>query len=74
MRLSVTVTYAVLVLPTLVASIPTGDFVYKVKEFIVPPQGWIRQSRAPGHHTIELRIALPQSNFPLLEQNLYEVR
>lgn len=47
--------------------------VYKVKEEIHPPRGWIKQAPAPGNQIIQLRIALPQLNFPVLEQHLYEV-
>ena len=44
-----------------------------VKEKIFPPSGWIQHSRAPADHKIELRIGLPQPNFHVLEQHLYEV-
>lgn len=72
MRLSIAcVTVA---LSILVHAAPHKDFVPKLKESIVAPRGWTRQGRARPDDTIELRIALPQPNFPLLEQNLYEVR
>lgn len=45
----------------------------KVKESIEPPREWINIGAAPADHTIVLRIALPQSNFDVLEQHLYEV-
>ena len=45
----------------------------RVKESIPPPFGWAQGPRAPPDHTIELRIALPQSNFALLEKHLYEI-
>ncbi|KIP08325.1 hypothetical protein PHLGIDRAFT_127064 [Phlebiopsis gigantea 11061_1 CR5-6] len=46
---------------------------FKLKESIAVPRGWIRRDTAPRGLTIDLRIALPQANFPLLEQHLYEV-
>ncbi|KAJ8086984.1 hypothetical protein PM082_005809 [Marasmius tenuissimus] len=45
----------------------------RVKEKIFPPGGWVQHSRAPADHKIELRIGLPQPNFHVLEQHLYEV-
>lgn len=63
-----------LALFALVEAAPSGNFVHKVKETFIPPRGWTRRDPAPAHHTIELRIALPQPNFPLLEQHLYEIR
>ncbi len=55
-------------------AVPSTVSPFKVKETMIPPRGWTRQGRAPANHPIELRIALPQSNFPQLEQHLYEVR
>jgi hypothetical protein len=49
------------------------DPVYLVKESIDAPAGWVRVKRAPVGHTLNLRIGLPQPNFGLLEQHLYEV-
>ncbi|KAH7923658.1 subtilisin-like protein [Leucogyrophana mollusca] len=47
---------------------------HKVKESIHgPPRGWVKQSPAPPNHIIELKIALPQPNFSVLEQHLWEV-
>jgi tripeptidyl-peptidase-1 len=46
---------------------------YKVKESVIPPRGWSRTQRAPADHIIELRVALPQSNFETLEAHLYEI-
>lgn len=46
---------------------------HKVKETIHPPQGWVKQVPAPADHIINLRIALPQPNFDVLESHLYEV-
>lgn len=45
----------------------------KVKEIIAPPRGWIQGKPAPSDHILELRIALPMSNFHVLEQHLYEI-
>ncbi|KAF8897766.1 tripeptidyl peptidase A [Infundibulicybe gibba] len=42
-------------------------------EFVSPPRGWVQHSAAPKDHNIELRIGLPQPNFPTLEKHLYEV-
>ncbi|KIM58780.1 hypothetical protein SCLCIDRAFT_1057364 [Scleroderma citrinum Foug A] len=47
---------------------------HKVKESIIaPPQGWILHAPAPSDYVLELRIALPQPHFPILEQHLWEV-
>ena len=72
MRLS-----TVFVLSALLAAaqaVPSTTFVPKVKESVFPPRAWTIRGRAPADRMIELRIALPQPNFGLLEQNLYEVR
>lgn len=37
------------------------------------PKGWVQQGRASGDHMLQLRIGLPQPNFPALEKHLYEV-
>lgn len=58
---------------SLVGSIPTKDCAYNVKETIDPPRGWIKHSEPPADHKIVLRIGLPQPNFHVLEQHLYEV-
>lgn len=63
----------VLGLAALTNAAPKGC-AHKVKETIQPPRGWIQRRPAPPDLTIDLRIALPQPNFPLLEQHLYEVR
>ena len=47
---------------------------HKIKEVINPPSKWTRGERAPSNAIIELRIALPQPNFPELERHLTEVR
>lgn len=49
------------------------ECLYKVKESIAPPRGWVQHSLAPHDHTIQLRVGLPQHNFHILEQHLYEV-
>ncbi|KAG5653561.1 hypothetical protein H0H81_012250 [Sphagnurus paluster] len=45
----------------------------KVKETVNAPNGWVKLAPAHSEHKINLKIGLPQSNFPLLEQHLYEV-
>ena len=55
------------------AAVPSTT-VHKVKESVLPPRGWTKSTPAPANHVIELRIALPQSNFEELERHLYEVR
>ncbi|KAH8118643.1 tripeptidyl peptidase A [Phellopilus nigrolimitatus] len=44
-----------------------------LKELVEHPRGWMKGSPAPADHILELRIALPQPNFHVLEQHLYEV-
>ena len=39
----------------------------------MPPHNWIKHGVPPANHNIELRIGLPQPNFHVLEQHLYEV-
>ena len=63
-----------LVLAAVVTAIPSRDYVHKEKETVPHPQGWSKSRPAPADHVIELRIALPQSNFAELERHLYEVR
>jgi len=58
---------------SLVFGAPAKDCAYKVKESIPPPRGWVKLKPAPPDHNIELRIGLPQPNFHVLEQHLYEV-
>jgi len=48
-------------------------YVYRTKEEIAPPHGWIKQGRPSGNQTITLRVGLPQHNFHILEDNLYQV-
>ncbi|KAF7335278.1 Tripeptidyl peptidase A [Mycena sanguinolenta] len=54
-------------------ALPSKDCEHQVKEEVVSPQGWTIFGPAPSDHFINLRIALPQSNFDLLEQHLYEI-
>ena len=61
-------------LASAVAAIPAKDCAHKLKESVPPPRGWTKSAPAPADHVIELRIALPQSNFAELERHLYEVR
>ncbi|KAH0836443.1 peptidase S8/S53 domain-containing protein [Lanmaoa asiatica] len=35
--------------------------------------GWLRNGPAPSDHPLELKIALPQPHFPILEKHLWEV-
>ena len=45
----------------------------RLKERAFHPRGWVKGQRAPADHILELRIALPQPSFPVLERHLYEV-
>ena len=65
--------YLVLALGCLAQAVPS-EYDHKVKESIITPRGWVKQERAPADHAIELRVAIPQSNFAELERRLYEVR
>ncbi|KIP08326.1 hypothetical protein PHLGIDRAFT_117314 [Phlebiopsis gigantea 11061_1 CR5-6] len=58
---------------TLALAAPSAKSTLKLKESVVAPRGWTKREAAPRDLPINLRIALPQSNFPLLEQHLYEV-
>ncbi|RDB19145.1 Tripeptidyl-peptidase sed3 [Hypsizygus marmoreus] len=74
MRLSAPFRFlAVLLCSSLVFSAPPRVSAPKVKEIVAEPRGWVKVAPAPADHEIELRIGLPQPNFPLLEQHLYEV-
>ena len=55
------------------AAVPSTT-VHKVKENVVSPRGWTKRAPAPSDRIIELRIALPQPKFDVLEKHLYEVR
>ncbi|KAF9266300.1 tripeptidyl peptidase A [Marasmius fiardii PR-910] len=45
----------------------------QVKERVSPPRGWVQHARAHPDHRIALRIGLPQPNFHILEEHLYQV-
>ena len=47
--------------------------VSRLKERVPHPRGWLKGERAPSDHTLELKVALPQPSFHVLEQHLYEV-
>ena len=64
----------VLSLVAAAVAIPAKDCAHKVKESVPPPRGWSKTAPAPADHIIELRIALPQPKFDVLEKHLYEVR
>ena len=65
--------YFVLALGCLAQAVPSESD-HRVKESITTPRGWVKRERAPADHTIELRVAIPQSYFAELERRLYEVR
>lgn len=52
---------------------PPKACAHKVKETVVPPHGWAKHGAPNPDHTIVLRIGLPQPDFHILEQHLYEV-
>lgn len=52
---------------------PPQTSTYKVKESVLPPRGWAKHSAAPPDHNLVLKIGLPQPDFHILEQHLYEV-
>ncbi|KAJ2917503.1 hypothetical protein MD484_g2914, partial [Candolleomyces efflorescens] len=56
---------------SLVASLPSPG--YRVKESVAPPRGWTKGDEPAADHIIVLRIGLPQPNFNVLEQHLFEV-
>lgn len=50
------------------------DTSHKVKESIDrPPRGWTRHGPAPPDHVLQLKIALSQPYFPILEKHIWEV-
>lgn len=53
--------------------VPNSENAVHVKESIASPRGWVKHSAPSPDHKIILRIGLPQPNFPILEQHLYEV-
>ncbi|GJE84528.1 tripeptidyl peptidase A [Phanerochaete sordida] len=65
-------TWVVLALAGLTAAAPSVHTV-KVKETTRVPRGWTKRDKAPRDLLIDLRIAIPQSNFPALEQHLWEI-
>ncbi|KAH9482489.1 Tripeptidyl-peptidase sed3 [Psilocybe cubensis] len=58
---------------SLVGALPSRDYAYSIKEEIDLPGGWVKHGDPPANHNIVLRIALPQPNFHVLEQHLYEI-
>ncbi len=46
---------------------------FKIKESVAPPSDWIPYGVPPPNHTIQLQIALRQSNFDVLETHLNEI-
>ncbi|KAJ7937053.1 subtilisin-like protein [Mycena leptocephala] len=54
-------------------ALPSQDCEHKIKESVSPPLGWTIAGPAPSDHLIKLRIALPQSNFDVLEDHLYAI-
>ncbi|KAJ2930578.1 hypothetical protein H1R20_g6516, partial [Candolleomyces eurysporus] len=58
---------------SLVASLPSATPGYRVKESVAPPRGWTKGDEPAADHVIVLRIGLPQHNFNVLEQHLFEV-
>lgn len=73
MKLSFLRLLALALSSSLVWAAPPQACAPKVKETVAPPRGWVKLAPAPADHEIELRIGLPQPNFPILEQHLYEV-
>jgi len=52
---------------------PPSAYVYRTKDEILPPRGWVKHGRPSPEHTITLRVGLPQPNFHVLEEHLYQV-
>jgi tripeptidyl-peptidase I len=73
MRFSSWLVLAISLTTSLVEATPSKGLVHKVKECIDHPRGWVKQESAPADLVLELRIALPQPNFHVLESHLYEV-
>ena len=70
----VTALVTALLLPLALASPAKGPRnVSRLKESVEHPRGWVKRGPAPEDYVLDLRIALPQPNFPVLEQHLYEV-
>ncbi|KDQ16562.1 hypothetical protein BOTBODRAFT_252534 [Botryobasidium botryosum FD-172 SS1] len=66
---------ALAVLGALVAASPAAERrVHVVKSSLAEiPRGWALHGTPPTHHTIKLRIGLPQSRFADLERALFQV-
>ncbi|KAL5527716.1 hypothetical protein ACEPAG_6517 [Sanghuangporus baumii] len=54
-------------------SSPLVNGVGRLKERVSHPRGWAKGIRASPDQILELKIALPQPTFHVLEQHLYEV-
>ena len=66
--------FAVLSAAAIVRAGHHRDTPHKIKESIQgPPRGWLRYGPAPPDHLLELKIALPQPHFPILEDHLWKV-
>ena len=68
---------SLLAIPFAAALVSAGHYrhgPHKIKECIEgPPHRWLRLSPAPPDHLLELKIALPQPHFHILEKHLWEV-
>ncbi|KAF8437229.1 peptidase S8/S53 domain-containing protein [Boletus edulis BED1] len=68
---------SLLALPFAAAFVSAGhhrDIPRKIKESIQgPPRGWLRSDPAPPDRLLELKIALTQPHFPILEKHLWAV-
>ncbi|KAF8138893.1 peptidase S8/S53 domain-containing protein [Boletus edulis] len=68
---------SLLALPFAAAFVSAGhhkDIPRKIKESIQgPPHGWLRSDPAPPDRLLELKIALTQPHFPILEKHLWAV-
>ena len=60
-------------LSCLATSDAARDSPCKVKDTVLPPRHWTQHSRPSPDHVIVLTIGLPQPNFHVLEQHLYQV-
>jgi len=48
-------------------------FIFQVKEDVLSPHGWTMHSQPSPSHSITLRLGLPQPNFHVLEEHLFQV-
>ncbi|KAF9057841.1 tripeptidyl peptidase A [Panaeolus papilionaceus] len=55
-----------------VAAAPRFD-AFAVKETVHVPRGWTRYAEPSADHNVVLQIGLPQPNFNLVEQHLWEI-